>query len=485
MRRLIKDIMDKTTQQKVYPRTHLKAVMVDTNTNLEDLIGSDVANRLSTLEGSALDKETAKTTYQPIGDYVTKEDSQNYTDTAIANLVDSAPETLNTLNELATAISEHQDVTDALDAAINNKADKTEIPTKVSQLENNVPYVIDSVMPENGVYAVRADGSLCTINEADNTCIAVALIVNDAPTPQRLMIEKNETKNTTSIKAAYSADGASNTGYTYFYWGMYGSDQSGIPTYSQVGGNSSSWTWGYLPQANGSYYSSSNNLSSDITTWTSGTALGDFNGKANTAALLAASDTDSYTTYANMATWCKTFNETATENQGYTDWYIPACGQLSLMYLNMTAINNALTKIGGQTIASLYYWSSSEYSSNYGWVVGFGNGGVDYGSKYNYYRVRFVRDLTLTKPLKERISEIESIISNLVLKINILEEQIATGGGGGNSEEVIKTVNTYKTELESQIGDMSSVMNEINEDTELSEASLILDEINGSINCNN
>ena len=47
-----------------------------------------------------------------------------YTDTAIANLVDSAPETLNTLNELATAIQEHSDVTDALDAAITNKQDK-------------------------------------------------------------------------------------------------------------------------------------------------------------------------------------------------------------------------------------------------------------------------------------------------------------------------------------------------------------------------
>lgn len=46
-------------------------------------------------------------------------------------------------------------------------------------------------------------------------------------------------------------------------------------------------------------------------------------------------------------------------------------------------------------------------------------------------------------------------------------------------EEVIETVNIYKTELESKIGDMSSIMNEINEDTELSEASLILDEING------
>ena len=42
-----------------------------------------------------------------LSSYITTTDAHEYTDTAIANLVDSAPETLNTLNELATAISEH------------------------------------------------------------------------------------------------------------------------------------------------------------------------------------------------------------------------------------------------------------------------------------------------------------------------------------------------------------------------------------------
>lgn len=42
----------------------------------------------------------------------------------INNLVNGAPETLNTLNELAEAIEDHKDVTDALNAAIGNKVDK-------------------------------------------------------------------------------------------------------------------------------------------------------------------------------------------------------------------------------------------------------------------------------------------------------------------------------------------------------------------------
>jgi len=253
---------------------------------------------------------------------------------------------------------------------------------------------IDLTTANNGVYAVAQNGKGVSVEDADESCIAVALIVTDADTPQRLMIEKNGEANTTSIKAAYTEDGASNTSYTYFFWGMYGSDNTSITNYTQTGGGGTS-SYGYLPKADGTYQSTPN-LSGDYTTWTSG-ALSDFNGKANTAALLAASDTDIYTTYANMATWCRIFNQTATENQGYTDWYIPACGQLSLMYLNMTAIDNALTKIGGQTISSgnyWNYWSSSECSSNNGWYVYFTNGTVNSNYKYTrYYRVRFVRDI--------------------------------------------------------------------------------------------
>lgn len=245
--------------------------------------------------------------------------------------------------------------------------------------------LIDAATAPNGIYAVAPNGKLAIPDEIKTEAVAVALITDK----QRIMIEKNETKNIASIKATYTADGASNTSYTYFYWGMDGSDNTSITNYTQTGGGGTS-TNGYLPKADGTYQSTPN-LSGDYTTWASG-ALSDFNGKANTAALLAASDTDNYTTYANMTTWCKIFNQTTTENQGYTDWYIPSCGQLALMYLNMTAINNALTKIGGQTIASDNYWSSSEYSSSYGWYVNFFNGSVNDSYKNFSYRVRFVRD---------------------------------------------------------------------------------------------
>ena len=63
--------------------------------------------------------------------------SKEYTDSEIAGLINGAPTTLDTLKEIADAMAENQTVVEALNTAIGSKADKTDIPTKVSQLEND------------------------------------------------------------------------------------------------------------------------------------------------------------------------------------------------------------------------------------------------------------------------------------------------------------------------------------------------------------
>lgn len=50
--------------------------------------------------------------------------SKTYIDEKIADLVNSAPETLDTLGELATAIQENEGVAEALNSAIGSKQDK-------------------------------------------------------------------------------------------------------------------------------------------------------------------------------------------------------------------------------------------------------------------------------------------------------------------------------------------------------------------------
>ena len=122
-------------------------------------------------------------------------------------------------------------------------------------------------------------------------------------------------------------------------------------------------------------------------------AKADFSGKDNTNAIIAAYTEHSVAMDArDMCSVLQTFND-GENNGGFTDWYIPAAGQLYEIYTNKTNINAALTAMSSTAFSDNSYWSSSEYSSNYGWSVNFNDGYV--GSYYrNYYnRVRFVRDI--------------------------------------------------------------------------------------------
>jgi len=262
-------------------------------------------------------------------------------------------------------------VTDALDRSTGIRTitvNSVETDVTIDFTSTYLYINIDNVT--NGVYAVTATGELIAYNDAavDATCLGVALITDN----QKIMIEKTENYDATN---------------TTFYWGynLYRKDVAGITEISTG--------YGYLPKADGTYQSTPN-LSSDYTTWTSG-GLSDFNGKNNTNAIITAYAEHSVDMDArDMCKVLQTFNAgTYGSNQGFTDWYIPACGQLALIYLNKTAINEALTAIGGTTFSDDYFWSSSEFSNYIGWYVYFSNGCVADNYKSNNSRVRFVRDI--------------------------------------------------------------------------------------------
>lgn len=78
------------------------------------------------------------------------------------------------------------------------------------------------------------------------------------------------------------------------------------------------------------------------------------------------------------------------------DWYIPAIGELYVMYLMKNQINKALEYIGAELIKDTWYWSSTEYSAAHAWGLGFGLGGFDY-----YYKTNggIVRPVSAFNPL--------------------------------------------------------------------------------------
>ena len=93
------------------------------------------------------------------------EEAKAYTDSEIADLINGAPTTRDTLKEIADAMAENQTVVEALDAAIGSKANKTDIPTKVSQLENDSGFLTEH--QDLSEYAKSIDVNAALGNKAD------------------------------------------------------------------------------------------------------------------------------------------------------------------------------------------------------------------------------------------------------------------------------------------------------------------------------
>ena len=88
----------------------------------------------------------------------TLDSAKDYTDTKLANLVNSAPETLDTLGELATALQENANVVEVLNSSISNKANKSELDTtntNVTELSDRVT----ALENKDGVIAVNITSS--------------------------------------------------------------------------------------------------------------------------------------------------------------------------------------------------------------------------------------------------------------------------------------------------------------------------------------
>ena len=141
---------------------------------------------------------------------------------------------------------------------------------------------------------------------------------------------------------------------------------------------------GYVSGETHGLIASTADLSNDIQwynrsytiTGATGTAIG--TGQTNTSEIVNNQGAGSY-----AAKLCNDYTNADTGTGVYSDWYLPSKDELNKLYQNKTAV-------GG--FAGNYYWSSSEYYSNYAWSQYFGNGYQDDNDKnYGDLRVRAVR----------------------------------------------------------------------------------------------
>ena len=105
-------------------------------------------------------------------------------------------------------------------------------------------------------------------------------------------------------------------------------------------------------------------------------ALSDFNGLSNTKTLVGlGSDYEA-------ANACWKYKDGASNLQ----WYLPAMGELGYLMPRFNEINSVITALGGVAVnGSNCFWSSSEYSSNYAYLLNTEYGFVnDSGKNYTY-----------------------------------------------------------------------------------------------------
>ncbi len=118
---------------------------------------SEIPTKLSQLEkdieigGGGVDEEQVldivKTNHYNKNEIDTKlnvKSDKTYVDGKFDQILgEGASSTLDTIGEISKAIQEHNDEYDSLLAVVGNKADKTEIPTKLSQLEQDVEFGVN------------------------------------------------------------------------------------------------------------------------------------------------------------------------------------------------------------------------------------------------------------------------------------------------------------------------------------------------------
>jgi hypothetical protein len=211
-----------------------------------------------------------------------------------------------------------------------------------------------------------------------------------------------------SLKYATSA-GTSSDSYVGMRWGPTSTDTSltnygRVPTTDNAGSTSTgSYYNGYLPSdkftgatsfadSTAKYNGSSNLIPSPYLgdnktfnpeyskTISRNNLLSDFNGLSNTEVLVG------------LGTGYTAANAAHNYNGGVTgtdiQWYLPAAGELGFLIPRFNAINAAITTVGGVAVGDSSYWSSSEDSALYAYIVYTLTGYVCGSDKSKAYYVR-------------------------------------------------------------------------------------------------
>ena len=233
--------------------------------------------------------------------------------------------------------------------SITNVTVEPIVDTNQGDYVSKVTFSWDDAKATDGVYALTADG---------------------LPVPYENATASSYTGVVFSVKGKLYQ-----VSKTYFNSPMQNSysDNTYLPNYTTVDGFNSS---GYLTTSGGTP-----TLNINYSQWS--------------AALSTIGAGQSFTDYFFRSgdPICGSLNDfrySSATNLGYTDWFIPALGELAYMCLKEDEINALLNKCGFTTLSNVH-WSSTEYGTDTMWSINFSNKYVTRSQKSNRLYVRCIR----------------------------------------------------------------------------------------------
>lgn len=154
--------LSKTTASQTYATSaNLNSALTRLSTaesNITSLTNNKAdKTTVSTLQTQVDSNTNAITTKQPKGNYATVE----YVDGRVANLVNSAPETLDTLNELANALGNDPNFATTMATQIGQKANKTDVDSQIQNVNTKISQAITTL--QNGVVS-SVEGATGEVN---------------------------------------------------------------------------------------------------------------------------------------------------------------------------------------------------------------------------------------------------------------------------------------------------------------------------------
>lgn len=117
-----------------------------------------------------------------------------------------------------------------------------------------------------------------------------------------------------------------------------------------------------------------------------GTVWEDFDGKGNTEKIVAYAKTNNRSHPAAERVRAYSLSS---DDPAAGKYYLPSIAQMRTMIKYRNEIDEMMTFVSGSTFIKDWYWSSTEFSSNYAWSVLASAGSIyGYSSKTSAYRVR-------------------------------------------------------------------------------------------------